>query len=83
MGRTGAGKSSLISALFRLAEPDGRVTIDGFLTSELGLHTLRQKMSIIPQVSSSVPTSHNPWDPRGTGTNLIYWEGPRGPPSLP
>uniref|UniRef100_A0A8C5BKD1 Multidrug resistance-associated protein 4-like n=1 Tax=Gadus morhua TaxID=8049 RepID=A0A8C5BKD1_GADMO len=49
VGRTGAGKSSLISALFRLAEPDGRVTIDGFLTSELGLHTLRQKMSIIPQ----------------------------------
>lgn len=24
--------------------------IDGFLTSEIGLHTLRQKMSIIPQV---------------------------------
>uniref|UniRef100_A0A668RD33 Multidrug resistance-associated protein 4 n=1 Tax=Oreochromis aureus TaxID=47969 RepID=A0A668RD33_OREAU len=49
VGRTGAGKSSLISALFRLAEPEGRVTIDGFLTSEIGLHTLRQKMSIIPQ----------------------------------
>ena len=60
MGRTGAGKSSLISALFRLAEPRGRVTIDGFLTSELGLHTLRQKMSIIPQVSSSGPRPHNP-----------------------
>ncbi|KAG7282916.1 hypothetical protein CRUP_018416 [Coryphaenoides rupestris] len=53
VGRTGAGKSSLISALFRLAEPEGRVTIDGFLTSDLGLHTLRQKMSIIPQGLSS------------------------------
>uniref|UniRef100_A0A3Q2GHS4 Multidrug resistance-associated protein 4 n=1 Tax=Cyprinodon variegatus TaxID=28743 RepID=A0A3Q2GHS4_CYPVA len=49
VGRTGAGKGSLISALFRLAEPEGRITIDGILTSEIGLHTLRQKMSIIPQ----------------------------------
>uniref|UniRef100_A0A8C5RX75 ABC transporter domain-containing protein n=1 Tax=Laticauda laticaudata TaxID=8630 RepID=A0A8C5RX75_LATLA len=41
--------SSLIAALFRLAEPQGRIWIDKYLTSELGLHDLRKKISIIPQ----------------------------------
>ncbi|XP_022602217.1 LOW QUALITY PROTEIN: multidrug resistance-associated protein 4-like [Seriola dumerili] len=49
VGRTGAGKSSLVSALFRLSEPQGKIYVDGILTSEIGLHDLRQRMSIIPQ----------------------------------
>ncbi|PBC29424.1 Multidrug resistance-associated protein [Apis cerana cerana] len=49
VGRTGAGKTSLISALFRLAKLEGSIYIDKLDTKQIGLHELRKKISIIPQ----------------------------------
>ncbi|EDV33395.1 uncharacterized protein Dana_GF24219 [Drosophila ananassae] len=49
VGRTGAGKSSLINALFRLSYNDGSLVIDNQDIGQMGLHDLRSKISIIPQ----------------------------------
>jgi ATP-binding cassette subfamily C (CFTR/MRP) protein 4 len=49
VGRTGAGKSSLINAIFQLTDTQGSIIIDGINISSLGLHDLRSKISIIPQ----------------------------------
>jgi ATP-binding cassette subfamily C (CFTR/MRP) protein 1 len=50
VGRTGAGKSSLTMAMFRLCEPaEGGMVIDNKDTCKLGLHDLRPKITIIPQ----------------------------------
>ena len=52
VGRTGAGKSSIIQCLFRIVEPaaGSHYMIDGFNAQKMGLHSLRQHISVIPQV---------------------------------
>ncbi|CAL8104285.1 unnamed protein product [Orchesella dallaii] len=49
VGRTGAGKSSIIAGLFRMTEPRGDLFIDGVRVNDIGLHDLRSNISIIPQ----------------------------------
>jgi ATP-binding cassette, subfamily C (CFTR/MRP), member 1 len=50
VGRTGAGKSSLTLSLFRIIEAaGGKIVIDGIEIAEIGLHSLRSRLTIIPQ----------------------------------
>ncbi|XP_063922502.1 multidrug resistance-associated protein 1 isoform X5 [Zophobas morio] len=67
VGRTGAGKSSLTLALFRIIEAaEGEILIDGVNIAGLGLHTLRSRLTIIPQdavlFSGSLRMNLDPFD---------------------
>lgn len=50
VGRTGAGKSTIITAFFRFLDPEtGSIKIDGVDICKIGLRDLRQAITIIPQ----------------------------------
>ncbi|XP_076291879.1 putative multidrug resistance-associated protein lethal(2)03659 isoform X2 [Lasioglossum baleicum] len=75
VGRTGAGKSSLIAALFRLSNLEGVIEIDGVKTNEIGLHDLRGTISIIPQepflFSGTLRRNLDPFD---TYNDDVLWQ---------
>lgn len=55
VGRTGSGKSSLVMGLFRMIEAsEGQIKIDGIDIAQLGLHDLRSRLTLIPQVRSNL-----------------------------
>jgi ATP-binding cassette, subfamily C (CFTR/MRP), member 1 len=67
VGRTGAGKSTLMVSLMRIVELDeGKICIDGIDTHTLGLSKLRGSIAVIPQdpllFSGTVRTNLDPFD---------------------
>ncbi|CAO1628044.1 unnamed protein product [Parajaminaea phylloscopi] len=76
VGRTGAGKSSLTLALFRIIEAaGGAIYIDGVNTSEIGLKDLRSGVAIIPQDACLWGGSlRDNLDPTGRSSDAALWQ---------
>ncbi|XP_058500678.1 cystic fibrosis transmembrane conductance regulator [Solea solea] len=74
LGRTGSGKSSLFSALLRLASTEGEISIDGVSWSSVSLHTWRKAFGVVPQkVFILSGTFRMNLDPHGRYSDEELW----------
>lgn len=75
VGRTGAGKSSITLALFRIFEPStGNIEIDTIDISKIGLSDLRHGLSIIPQEAQTFEGSlRDNLDPNHEHDDVELW----------
>lgn len=79
VGRTGAGKSTIMSTIFRLTElSGGSITVDGVNIADIGLHDLRSRLAIIPQDPTLFRgTIRSNLDPFNEHTDLELWNALR------
>ena len=75
VGRTGAGKSSLIASLLRMADTEGDIFIDDLNIKDVDLETLRSSISVISQTPVLFYGSlRENLDPRGEFEDSQIWQ---------
>ena len=80
VGRTGAGKSSILQALFRLVDVDSTlqgscILVDNVDIRDLGIRTLREKMAYIPQTPFVMAgTVRENLDPYKRRSDVDIWQ---------